>query len=367
MRLHVLGMAHTQTTKGFEHCAYTSKIINFAGMMHSRGHEVFLYSGEQNDALCTEHIPCITEKERAAACNGHYLNAKHSSEEPHWIAFNGRVCGALASRARKGDFLCVIFGLAQKPIADAFPILKHVEYGVGYHHTFAQHRFFESYAWMHSVYAAQAKSSDINGACFDDVIPGYLDPAQFPFVAKKKDYLLFMGRMIDRKGARAAVEIAEASGRHLITAGHGDPPAGSEYRGVVGPDKRAKLLGQARALLAPSIYIEPFGNVVIEAQACGTPVITTDWGAFTETVVQGVTGFRCRTLQEFVDAVNNVDKLDPKVIREHALKNYSLDVIGDRYERAFHRLETLWGGGYYQLREAPKPPMKLKRVRPKGS
>lgn len=354
MRFHVLGMAHTDTTVEFSHCAYTQKVRNFCRMMHERGHEVYLYAGETNDAPCTEHIVCITEEERALAYVGkHYLDAKHAADAQHWITFNGRACGALASRARKGDFLCIIFGFAQKPVADAFPILKAVEYGVGYHHTFAEHRFFESYAWMHMVYAAEKGKSDRDGVFFDAVIPGYYDPAQFPktVVKKHKDYLLYLGRMIDRKGIGVAVEVAQHAGKKLIAAGYGHPPATSvEYVGIVGPEKRGELLANARALIAPSIYIEPFGNNVVEAMACGTPVITTDWGAFTETVVQGVTGFRCRTLQEFLDAVRDVDTLDRVNIRRYARRTYSLDVIGDRYEQAFLRLQTLWGKGYYELR-----------------
>lgn len=366
MRFHVLGMAHTNTTVEFSHCAYTQKVRNFCKMMYDRGHEVYLYSGAKNDAPCTEHITCITEAEREKACNGHYLNAEHRPDAPHWIAFNGRVCGALASRAQKGDFLCVIFGMAQKPIADAFPVLKAVEYGVGYHYTFAQHRFFESYAWMHMVYAAEKHTSDRDGVFFDDVIPGFLDESQFPaWKQKPKDYLLYMGRMIDRKGTRICSDIAKHSGKHLITAGLGDPPPGAEHRGIVGPDKRVPLLTRARAVLAPSIYIEPFGNVVIEAMACGTPVITTDWGAFTETVQHGVTGFRCRTLQEFVDAVRDVETLDRARIREYALSTFGLTAIGARYERAFRRLGTLWGKGWYELRETEPVAERVKLKAPK--
>jgi glycosyltransferase involved in cell wall biosynthesis len=353
MRFHVLGMAHTQTTIEYTSCAYTQKIRNFCRMMMDRGHEVYLYAGEENDAPCTEHLVCITEVERKRAVKGHFHQALHQPDAPHWVTFNGRACGHLASRARAGDFLCVIFGFAQKPVADAFPILKTVEYGVGYHHTFASHRVFESYAWMHSIYAADKKTSDVDGIFYDGVIHGYLDPSQFHLAKKKEDYLLYMGRMIDRKGVRVAVEIAQAAGRRLVGAGPGTPPPGMHHLGEVGAKRRATLLAKAHAAIMPTLYVEPFGNVAIEAMASGTPVITTDWGAFTETVKHGVTGFRCRILQEFLDAIEMADTLDPKAIRKYAIDNFSLNVIGVEYDNYFKRLKTLWGKGWSQLREPP--------------
>jgi glycosyltransferase involved in cell wall biosynthesis len=77
-------------------------------------------------------------------------------------------------------------------------------------------------------------------------------------------------------------------------------------------------------------------------------VITTDWGAFTETVIDGVTGFRCRTFGEFKRAAEKAQDLNPHVIREHAIQRYSLSVIGKKYEEYFERLLTLWDKGWYE-------------------
>lgn len=111
----------------------------------------------------------------------------------------------------------------------------------------------------------------------------------------------------------------------------------------------------AKAVFVPTIYVEPFGNVAVEAQGCGTPVITTDWGAFTETVIDGVTGFRCHTFGEFKRAVEKAHTLNSYAIRQHAIRNYSLEVIGEKYERYFERLSLLWNadpvnGGWYEGR-----------------
>jgi len=99
-------------------------------------------------------------------------------------------------------------------------------------------------------------------------------------------------------------------------------------------------------------YIEPFGAVAIEAQMAGTPAITTDFGAFTETVEHGVTGFRCHTLDHFVFAARNVEYLEHEYIHKRAVANYSMDRVWHRYQEYFGMLSNLWGQGWYT--ENPK-------------
>jgi glycosyltransferase involved in cell wall biosynthesis len=97
----------------------------------------------------------------------------------------------------------------------------------------------------------------------------------------------------------------------------------------------------ARALFVASYYLEPFGGVNVEAQLCGTPVITTDWGAFPETVLHGVTGYRCRVFNDFVWAAENVGSLKPDVIRKWAAGNYGMERISKMYDEYFSRLYEL--------------------------
>ena len=79
------------------------------------------------------------------------------------------------------------------------------------------------------------------------------------------------------------------------------------------------------------------------------PLARSLWFGFTETNINGVTGYRCRTLQEFMQAAIDVKKLKPKTIRDTAVNKYSLEAIAPRYEAFFRRLETLWGDGWYQV------------------
>lgn len=351
MRFHVCALPHTQTTNAYLACAYSAKVIFFCRMMRERGHTVFLYSGEQNEAMCSQHIACVSETDRASHVGDrHFTSASFDYTLPFWRNFNSRVVEEIKKRRQPKDFVCVIGGYAHKQIADALPDMQTVEFGVGYGGTFSKYRVFESYAWMHTVYGAQSggDAHGIDGNWWDTVIPGYLDPAMFPFSAEKDDYYLFIGRLVDRKGFRIAADVCFDLGARLVVAGQGDPPVGCEYVGVVGPEERGRLMSRAKAVFVPTQYIEPFGNVNIEAQACGTPVITTDWGAFTETVVHGSTGFRCRTFGEFKRAAQEVHLLDPHMIRDRAVHKYSLDTIGRKYEEYFQRLLHLWDAGWYE-------------------
>lgn len=330
------------------------KVRKFAKMMQNAGHTVYLYSGEQNTAPCHEHIPCISEEDRTALLNGvHYSMGPFDASLPQWRSFNLTASAEIAKRAEPTDFICIIGGTAHKPIADLLPHLMTVEFGIGYPGTFAKYRVFESYAWMHTVYGTTStNAASLDGVWYDNVIPGYIDAEEFHAGDgagdENGDYYLFIGRLIERKGYQIAADVCKHLGKRLIVAGVGTPPSYGEYVGPVGLE-RAALYQHALATFAPTTYIEPYGTVVPEANMTGTPSITTDWGAFTETVENGVNGYRCRTFAEFVEAAVMAPKLDRNAIRQRTLDIYSLEATAPKYERYFHRLSQLWGDGWYSV------------------
>jgi len=246
-----------------------------------------------------------------------------------------------------------------------------VEYGIGYNGTFAKYRVFESYAHMHKVYGAEG-GFDPDGRFFDSVISNYLDPADYPLRVKKDDYYLYLGRLVKRKGIHIAVETCKRIGAKLKIAGQGcvkveqieggqrihcadgEVYEGNlEYVGFATGDKRAKLYGGAIATFVPTIYLGPFEAVAVESQMAGTPAITTDFGAFPETVEHGKTGFRCHTLNEFVWAAKEAPKLSPYYIHQRAVSLYSMEAVRWKYESYFKRLQDLWGEGWYAQHDTP--------------
>ena len=353
-RFHVVSLPHTQTTGEYTHCAYTQKVRKFCNMMTDLGHEVILYASEENEARVSELVTVITkDKQRELFGNSDhtkdFFNLKWDMYEPGWVEMNSNAIKAIADRIQPTDFICIIGGTCQKVISDAFPNHMSVEYGIGYLGTYSKYRVFESYAHMHYVHG---QDHDDNGSFYDTVIPNYYDNEEFPFAEEKDDYFLFIGRLIDRKGWRIAQEVCEKLGKRLILAGQGQISGYGEHIGVVGVEKRGELMSKAKAVFVPTTYIEPFGGVHAEALLCGTPVITTNFGVFTETVTNGVNGYRCDVFRDFLAATQAVEGFSNdqrKKIRKAAQERFSTQIVALEYEKYFDRLYDLWDRGWYAV------------------
>ena len=322
--------------------------------MTDLGHEVILYASEENEARVSELVTVITkDKQRELFGNSDhtkdFFNLKWDMYEPGWVEMNSNAIKAIADRIQPTDFICIIGGTCQKVISDAFPNHMSVEYGIGYLGTYSKYRVFESYAHMHYVHG---QDHDDNGSFYDTVIPNYYDNEEFPFAEEKDDYFLFIGRLIDRKGWRIAQEVCEKLGKRLILAGQGQMSGYGEHIGVVGVEKRGELMSKAKAVFVPTTYIEPFGGVHAEALLCGTPVITTNFGVFTETVTNGVNGYRCDVFRDFLAATQAVEGFSNdqlKKIRKAAQERFSTQIVALEYEKYFDRLYDLWDRGWYAV------------------
>jgi glycosyltransferase involved in cell wall biosynthesis len=150
--------------------------------------------------------------------------------------------------------------------------------------------------------------------------------------------------MIGRKGVHTAIKTCRAIGAKLKLAGQNSLKISydkAEFLGYVDVEQRKPLMAKAKAVFVPSIYLEPFAGTHIEAMLSGTPVITTNFGVFPSTFTHGVHGFKCNTLQDFVDAAKKVGELDPKAIRKFA-ERYLMDNVKLEFEKWFQDLYNLY-------------------------
>jgi hypothetical protein len=358
--LHILGLAHTQTTKEYSACAYTQKVFKMCKMMQALGYEIYHYGAEGSNPECSEHIDVVSNAVQNQTYGGYDWKKEAFKHDPKDLAYRTFDENAIREiNARKGpkDILLVSMGNYQKPISDAVGMMA-VEMGIGYTGVYLDKRIFESYAWMHYIYGiTDPNQSGCDGRNYDAVIPNYYDPADFEFRDKKDDYYLYMGRLIGRKGPHIAYQCCERIGARLVMAGQGTEdtvracgidPKKVEFVGYADAKKRSELMSHAKAIFVPTIYLEPFGGVNVEAAFCGTPAITTDWGGFVETVQHARTGFRCHTMDDFIFAAKNAEKLDPKYIRDYAVNNYSLDRVSLMYDEYFLKLIDLYKAGWYE-------------------
>jgi glycosyltransferase involved in cell wall biosynthesis len=184
------------------------------------------------------------------------------------------------------------------------------------------------------------------------VVPNPIDVGEWPSEPAKDDYLLWMGRMSPDKGPHRAIAAAREAGARLVLAGpvqrgqeqffaeEVEPQLGSdgiEYVGEAGgDDKRALYLG-ARAFLMPIRWAEPFGLVMVEALACGTPVIAFPEGSAPEVVEDGRTGFVVEDEHAMAAAVARLDEIDPHECRRSCEERFSVPAAVAGYEEVYRQ------------------------------
>lgn len=267
-------------------------------------------------------------------------------------SFNEQAGLHIKARASTGDIIACFYGVENQLACKMNPSCIPVEPSIGYraNGVFANFRAFTSYAQMHYFYGERGML--MNPSWFDAVIPNPFTVEEFEYNDKKEDYFLYFGRVCEEKGVHLAIQATEKLGKKLIIAGPGGldrlgytaVPDHVQMFGYANAEQRKQLMKNAKALFGLTYYVEPFGNMIIEANLSGTPVITTDWGSFPEIVIQGKTGYRVRDFKELCTAMSNIDSISNLDCRNHGLKFSDEDV----HEQHHQYIEKVIKNKFYE-------------------
>ena len=347
MIFHCLSVPYTPTKKEVSLCAFTQKVYKFCKIMTERGHTVFHYGHPDSEVSCTKHFNVVSSEtyDRVYQKKSWKDFISQSVQNDVHKEFNKNAAALIKKNKQSDDdFVLAFWGFGHAECCkELHPDFIIVEPSIGYDSAFAPFKVFESYAHLHKMHF---KINGDNGcpSFTDHVIrPGfYLE--DFTYKKEKENYLLFLGRLIDNKGVSIAQNLSKAAEIPIKFVGPQnqfklpkDNPL-AEYIHTVSYEERKNLLANAKALIMPSLYAEPCGWSMIEAFISGTPVLSTDWGGLREYNLQGKTGFRCRSLNEFYHALGSVDTIKPEYCREYAERNFTINIVAKMYESYFIHL-----------------------------
>jgi glycosyltransferase involved in cell wall biosynthesis len=329
-------------------------------MMHASGHEIYHYGVEGSCPDCTENVTVVSNEiyDRVYGNMPKLGPYNFDLSDECYTEFYKNAINEIGKRKKEGDIILPFWGVGVKPICDAHPDIVTVEPGIGYPGSFARFRIYESYAWLNCQLGAENMPD-----WYHFVIPAFFDVSRYePNMSTERrlsdPYLLFIGRVTGSKGVNIALELSDRLNIRLKVAGpvyddyaSCEWPSNVEYLGPVSVDQRASLMRNAVATVMPTVYSEPFGYVQVESMLYGTPVITTDWGSFPEVNANGVSGYRCRTFKDFVDAAKNclAGKVSPQSCRSHG-ELFSTELAVPKYEKVFGDILDIYTDeGWYRL------------------
>jgi len=234
------------------------------------------------------------------------------------------------------------------------PII-HTVHGLLNEETIRFYGLLKNYPRIYFVTISNYQQTRLPGLNYAATVYNGIDFPRYPYSEEKEDFFFYMGRFNEEKAPHLACEVAEKLGKKLILAGtavdeaersyfdqHVKPHLNDNivYVGELGhwSEEKLRLLSRARGFLYPIQWDEPFGIVMAEAMACGTPVVTFKRGSTPEVIADGITGFVVETMEEFIDAVGHIDEISPQACRERAGNMFTARGMVDNYERVYTKV-----------------------------
>ena len=256
-----------------------------------------------------------------------------------------------AAVERAAEFDIIHYQAAYYPMSLAFARLSPTPIVQTLHHSpsAGEVALWSRYPEIPFVAISQEQARLLTGVSLAGVVLHGIDTDNFAFRETPEDFVLFLGRFTAGKGVLQAIDIAKRAGLRLLLAAPDDdyyraevaPHVDGErivYAGEVGHVEKVRLLGGARCLLYPVQSGEPFGLVLAEAMACGTPVAALDRGAVREVVDEGVTGRIFASEEALLAGLPDVFALDRRRVRDRAVARFGIDRMADEYIAVYERL-----------------------------
>tara|TARA_R110002050_G_scaffold187114_1_gene321508 strand:+ start:75 stop:1184 length:1110 start_codon:yes stop_codon:yes gene_type:complete len=353
LRIHVIGIPRNPSTPEITMDPYAMVSYHVTSELHKKGHEVHYYGLPQSSVKCTTKWEC--------ADINHHKKYNVSIEEAktkktHWgggqgegdMLFYSKAADLVFNNYKANDIILVMWSLQFAELHTRFaksdiPI-KIVDAHIGHHWPSATtpYHVYTSHANRHFCYGMHNEQFESNYWHDATIYPMASVIGDFEYKEKKKDYFLFMARLNKTKGLGVFLQLASHfPEKKFILAGQGNhdfyiPPNVKEV-GLLNPIQRKEYLADAKAVISPSFYPEPFGLTAVEAGLSGTPLICTDHGGYTETIKDGHNGFRCSYFSDFIDAINNIENIKAKDCKEYAY-SFSNEPLTNEWEKYLQRV-----------------------------
>ena len=231
------------------------------------------------------------------------MNNISNNQTENVLNYNRSAAIEIAKRKKTNDLILCFYGDENKLAAELNQDLKIIEPHIGYspNAVFAPYRVFASYSQMHYYYGKMGML--MNPSWFDAVIHNAITASEFEYSDQKDDYVLYFGRVIEEKGLHIAIQATELLDQKLIVAGPGSLeslgysriPDHVEFLGVCNVEQRRQLMSKAKAIIAPTYYLEPFGNMIAEGYMDGTEDII----SYTRSMVEDIPFMVTRKIQQW--------------------------------------------------------------------
>jgi glycosyltransferase involved in cell wall biosynthesis len=315
-----------------------------ADILSEKGHKVFLFASGDSKTKA-ELIPIFPKAIRTSP----YAANLKTREALKVIGI-----GRLIEKLKKLDVDVIHDHIRWRflPFAFLFPIptittlhgpltSKHQKY---IHNHFKKHPF---------VTVSNSQRKPLPNLNYIATVYNGIDVKNFEFNENPKDYFAFLGRMSPEKGPVLAIQAAKAAGMKLRMAAKVDAVDVEFFKkevkplidnkqigflGEIGPKEKSNFLKNARGLIAPIQWEEPFGLYFIEAMACGTPAIAFKKGAAPEVINHGKSGFVVKTFDEMVKTIKNINIIKRKNCRKWVEKNFTAEKMVDKYEKLYYKI-----------------------------